>query len=78
VPAGITVAGVTAEAPAGAADVDFVPLSVQPATAIDAMSRTTRPRVTKRYELRFGFMVFYHPWFRSRYTVFRHRIYEYI
>jgi hypothetical protein len=57
--AGATAAAVAAGVAAGLADEVFVPLSVQPAIAIDAMSRMTRLKVTKRYELRFAFMVFH-------------------
>jgi hypothetical protein len=54
VPAGAAVAA----AVAGDELVD--PLLVHPATTSDAMSNAARHAVTKRYELRWAFMVFVH------------------
>jgi hypothetical protein len=43
------------------ATVVFVPLPVQPAKSIAAMSNAARLMVMSKYELLFAFMVFYHP-----------------
>jgi hypothetical protein len=56
---------------AGVAAGVFDPLSVQPATAIKAMSNAARLRVMSKYELLFPFMVFTQIINRRRYTLFR-------
>jgi hypothetical protein len=54
--------------------VDVDPLLVHPATRSDTKSNAARHAVTKRYELRWVFMVFVHEILPGSYTVFRHRI----
>jgi hypothetical protein len=49
----------------------FDPLSVQPATTIEAMSNAARPRITNTGERFFPFMVFTMIINRGKYTLFR-------
>jgi len=75
----VAAAPAVVEVAAGLAAVDaVVPLLVQPATNIDTMSNAARHTVTNTYELRLVVMVFDHDILWSRYTVFRHKLYEYI
>jgi hypothetical protein len=59
---------------AGVAAGVFDPLSVQPATAIEAMSNAARLRTTNICELFFLFMVFTLIINPGEYTLFRHKL----
>jgi len=59
---------------AGVAPGVFVPLPVQPATAIEAMSTATRLMVRNKCERFLIFMVFIQIMNQGEYTLFRHKL----
>jgi hypothetical protein len=54
------------------------PVSVQPANSSAQMSSAARPAVMDKQDILLDFMVFYHPFHGGYYTLFRHKLYEYI